>query len=552
MPRTGFKKSPGLAIELNGELSTHLPGDTLTGDVVMEKPPKEQSPYGSFVRLKLFGRVKTKYKKKTNNGTSITRGRAVLFDQSLLLSKSELCQNGEHAWSFSIAIPKSPQPGFAGRGDEFTPKPSGGYLHTRGEDKKEVDVTKHHLPSVLYYFSESAMSGKTVEAYIEYVLVATCGTMTAYHPIYIRKPSVQSPITDCKIKTYSDWQPNVVKSLKLLPEHADKILTFGQKSSMFFRPGKTPKYSFTVKVEYPQVIQLEHPKPIPLNIYIVPDLDPQKTTICPDNDITTLPPVQVVSVEIKLKGDFGIRCPGTFWDSDTVKNHTFPFSFPMEIKPITIPVLHAAAKTPVLGQIISAPEYSSEPPQPIPETASTASGATLTGPLSAPETTSLISETATVTLDEVNITKPDSNTTLSYPTSAPPTSKRTTSQGAPLSIEPMALNLGAHLSVFLGCSAASTCGHRAVSFKRQVYPTFATYNISLKYQLEWKITLMCAGEKSSISRDNPVIIVAPSEEQESQKTRELGTQGMKKNYDDLEQGFGVVMQVIGGIVQAVT
>ena len=548
MPRTGYKTSRTLAIELDGDMSTHLPGDTLTGYVTIEEPPEQVPLYSSFVCLKLFGRVKTKYKKKTNSGTSIVRGRAVLFEQSFVLSKSKVCQNGEHAWPFSITIPKSSQPGFAARGDEYKPDSFGEYLHTRGEDKKEVDVTKHSLPSVLYYFSESSMSGKTVEAYIEYVLAASYGENTAFHPIYVRKPSVQSPITDYKIKTYTDWQPTVVKSLKLLPEHADKKLTFGQRSSRFFRPGKTPKYSYRVNVEYPQVIQLEHPDPIPLNIYVVPEFDPQKTTICPNNDMSTLPPVQVVSVEIKLKGDFGIRCPGTLWDTDTVKHHTFPFSFPMEIKSVTIPVLQAAAKTPEVKRVASTPEHPSHPPPPVPELPSMASsGATLPAPFSMPEDASLASEATTAAPEAT----PDSNKALSHAASTPLGSTRITPQEPP-PVRSTPLNLGAHLKVLLGCSAASTCGHRAVSFKRQVYPTFKTYNITLKHRLEWKIKMVCADEKSSISGDYPVVILAPSEEQESQKKRELGTQGMKKNYDDLEQAIGVATQVIGGILQAVT
>lgn len=59
MPRTGFKTSPAPAIELDGDLSPHLLGDTLTGYVVDEKSPQQQSSDSFFVNLKLFGRVKT-------------------------------------------------------------------------------------------------------------------------------------------------------------------------------------------------------------------------------------------------------------------------------------------------------------------------------------------------------------------------------------------------------------------------------------------------------------------------------------------------------------
>jgi hypothetical protein len=134
--------------------------------------------------------------------------------------------------------------------------------------QKEVDVTKHPLPSVLDYHSESM--GDPVEAFTEYVLVATFEKTTAHHPIYVRKQSVLDPITDYRMRTYT--KPNVARPLKLLPKHAEK-LSFSQKSSMFFH-GKTPKYSYTVNVEFPQIIQLEHQDLTPLKIHIIPYLDP--------------------------------------------------------------------------------------------------------------------------------------------------------------------------------------------------------------------------------------------------------------------------------------
>ena len=78
-----------------------------------------------------------------------------------------------------------------------------------------------------------------------------------------------------------------------------------------------------------------------------------------------------------------------------------------------------------------------------------------------------------------------------------------------------ALDLGTHFSLFLG----------AGSPKREIYPTFATYNIAISHSLKWKIRLSCAGRTRSIGGEPDVTLLAPSEEQEAEK-RQLGTAGM--------------------------
>lgn len=114
-----------------------------------------------------------------------------------------------------------------------------------------------------------------------------------------------------------------------------------------------------------------------------------------------------------------------------------------------------------------------------------------------------------------------------------------------------ALDVGAHASLLLGCSASSTLSHAPVSFKRQIYPSFATYNIAIRYRLQWLVTLVCADQERQIGGEAPVTVLAPSEAQEREKERQLGREGMKKNYDDLEAGLGQAIQFIGQILQAV-
>ena len=525
MPRTGPRSSAHLAIELDNPHPIYFPGDTLKGHVVCEEPPQQQQAPYSAVRLKLYGRAKTKYTVQSQYGKANYRGRAVFFEETQLLHKEPMMREdrgggaaaGAHAWFFSVTIPKTSQPGFATRKDcdEFGAESP--FLHTRDAEKKKIDVTTHPLPSIMYYKSESGMSGKTVEAYIEYVLLAEAGDINAAYPLYVRQRSVPCPIQDFEMQTRTFQE--VVKTPKLLPEYADAELTFRQRSRMLFRPSKTPRYGFTVKVEYPTVIQLEHPEPIPLKIYLVPDLDEKTTDICSNGDLSSLPPVQLVNMELKLKGDISVRCPG-MWEMGTEKNHTFEINFREGLKAMDIPIGPMAE----LHEANSAPDIPSN------------------GKNGAPLTTTDSTPPAAM-----NTWQNTEGTEVAYTSAGWRPLHPTTPTGSPF-----ALDLGAHAAILLGSSASSTLSHPPVSFKRQLYPSFATYNIQIKYRLRWKLFLTCAGEEFNISGEAVVTVLPPSEEQEERKERELGSAGMKKNYDDLEAGVEQTVQFIGQILQAVS
>ena len=497
MPPTCQKSSPALRIELDDPRGTYFPGEILNGFVICETPPAKMLP-SHAVQLKMFGRAKTKYTRKSSNGTSIKRGRAVFFEEKQMLHRGSICQNRQHTWAFSIRIPEASRPGFGARGDSF--KPDHGYLSTLDSaGKMETDVSKHHLPSVMYYFSESFMSGKTVEAYIEYVLVAEGGDAIASLPLYVRRRYSPLPITDHRMKTKSFY--HMFKTPRLLPEHAGKPLTIGQKMSGVFRPSKTPQYTLTVKVEYPTLIQLENPNSIPLRICIAPIMDPEKTTICSEGNIDNLPPVEIVSMEIGLRSDVNIRCPGMLWDSGTTKEHTFNFQFRRPMKSAMVPIVQ---EVPDFGSIASAPE---------------------------------------------NASASCENTEFSSTSLAPmPTGSKISPDSVVVDNRPKSLDLGAYNSILLGCSASSTLNLPPVSFKRQVQPTFQTYNINVTYSLDWKIELVCAGETRLVESSAPVRIVAPSEEQEVKKQRALDAKGIANNFNEFVNGVGQVTQFVGGIL----
>jgi hypothetical protein len=542
MPRTGHKSSERLRIQIDNVQATYFPGDAFTGHVVCKDPSQAALPFSQSVRLKFFGRAKTKYILKTTQGTSIERGRAVFFEQIQVLRDQQSIatldvgsSGGDTnvqgtCWPFSITIPESSQPGFGSRSecDAFRAEPP--FLHTRAGDKNEIDVAKHPLPSIMYYKSSSAMSGKTIEAYIEYVLLAEGLGTKATYPLYIRQRSIADPITDYKMQIRTSEK--IIRTPKLLPELADSDLTFRQKSRMVFRPSKTPRYGYTVKVDYPTVIQLEHPKPIPLKIHVVPDLNEQKTTICRDGDLSSLPPVKLVNMEVKIKGDLSIRCPGMMWDTTTNKHHTFEFQFRRAPSPAEIPIVPSTNLLPSSAPAQSMPDHqSSQAESEVAESDRLSMASTLHS-ASYPQFVSHTADVTEVAQSSVRTWRPlDAST---------PTGN------------PLALDGGSHASLLLGSSAASTLANPPVSFKRQIHPTFATYNIHTKYRLRWNLTLECAGEQHDVGGEAPVTILAPSEEQERLKTRQLGTEGVKKNYDDLEAGVESAVQFIGQVLQAVS
>lgn len=522
MPRAGRRFPDGLAIEIDDLQATYLPGDTLTGRIVCSRLPGEDPARLYHVRVNLYGRAKTKYIVKTSNGTSINRGRAVLFNVSFPpSSEPTLGGAGVWTWPFTVTIPTTIQPALAAGGGEW--RPDGKFLATKDAGKNLVDVTQHPLPAVMYHYAKSSASGKTSEAYVEYVLQAKVATLEATMPLFLRVQGTDAPVKDFKLR--ASCTTHLLRTPRLLAEHADSELTFRQKTSRFFKPSHTPRYTYSVKVEYPSLLQLEHPDPLPLRIAIVPDLNPEKTTICPNGDLQSLPPVKLTSIKLELQMQLDIRCPGTFYDHENEKKHTVNIPFLGILKPWTIPVIPA----PALKYLMSAPDQHDILMSRVREVQLT------------PNLRSKLQKPSADAMRSLNYADPLNADPSDGDRSPPPYT----------SVDTEPLHLGKHLSVFIGSSACSVMGRPPVSFKRQLYPTFKTYNIRLTYQLRWKIGLECAGETQSVSGEGPLTIIPPSEEQEALKKRELGTDGMKKNYDDLAAGMEQGLQFVGAVLSVV-
>ncbi|MCJ1290133.1 hypothetical protein MMC34_001669 [Xylographa carneopallida] len=215
----------------------------------------------------------------------------------------------------------------------------------------------------------------------------------------------------------------------------------------------------------PTVIQLNHRDPIPLKIYLVPDLDIQKTTIFSAGDHKWLPSIEIVSIKMRPRSKIKTRCR---WGSQRPQDqyHTFRFPFQNGLDPVAIPVISEAES----GSSVKISLFSWPPPN-------------------NPPMISKKHQYEWAALQPIAAFAPPSK----------------------------ALDLGTRFSVVLGSSASSVLHQAPVAFKRKIIPTFSTYNISVTHRLEWRIVLSCAGRTHAIRGGNPVTVLAQSEEQKRGK-----------------------------------
>jgi hypothetical protein len=349
MPRSGLQTSDSLGIEIENFQASYAPGDTIIGRVTRNE---SLNVAAAGVAIKLFGRAKTKITRSGTESKSNYRGRAVFLEVQEVLHRGKiLSADGiRHSWPFSITIPTASQPGFESPGGEWSEEEDflGSY---------KVDVTKHQLPSAFYFTGSDWFTGTKVESFVEYVLKAQidnsdsdkAGRVLAETtmPLFVSRPSTEFPIETHKIWIVAF--EHQVKSLRLLPAHADKKLTMRQRSRMLFQPSTTPKYGFSVELEYPNTIQLSHPKPAPLTIHIKPNRVRTSHEFCSDTsartiDALTLPPVKLVALKLELRATVKSRAHSTFGTTNTTKHRDYDITYYEPFPSPVIPAIQTGGK----------------------------------------------------------------------------------------------------------------------------------------------------------------------------------------------------------------
>ncbi|KAH6646042.1 hypothetical protein BKA67DRAFT_583041 [Truncatella angustata] len=523
MPRHGIKNSNAASIEITDFQSTYLPGSVVLGHVVTKLSFAEVSKADqTSVNLKLFGRAKTKIVDKSGQVTVIYRGRAGFAEEQECIFRGPVTAGARIP--FAITVPQAAQPGFEKRGDSWDRDRSDNWGIMPGSQSSQAirryylcntqdDVTKQTLPGVFYFRDKSQWSGNIYEAFIEYVLEATMtcpGTkdVVATFPLLIRTPSTQKPLAEADHEFIVRDSFKTIRSERLIAQNSDKKLTLRDRSKMFFKLSKVPRYSYKVKIIFPQVIQLEHPDPLSLKIYVVPILDQVQTTVCPDGDVRRLPAVEFVSLELDLVSLTRLRCegslPGRPHGKDREETLSVPFRYSFEPFTFKVPVIIRGNLNPQESAGIG---YRNDYRD---------------GDLDAVLGSPYIDPGALRPLEDGT---PVPQGPIPY------TSFHADDAGAYFLGSPF--DLGSHLDIRLSQFASSTMGHTRVPFGKPVWPSFTTYNIVRAYELSWRVKLTCAGESHTVAGRGNVTVLPPSEEQEVRKKRELGKDGMQRNHDDL-------------------
>lgn len=245
----GLQQSIAASIELDNFQLSYKPGDVITGNVVRIQLDQ---PDDVVVTLQFWGRIKTRIAESQNNGvngTASTRhyeGGSILFNIAETLYQGQAAV-GKNVWPFTITIPDTHLPPRPAAGNTLPPS-----LYLRDEHLAHMRQRRNYL-------------------YVKYVMEADIQSVSkkgksalAMLPLNIRTPSSPTPIHDFAVLGMATEQS--VKTLHLLPEYTHESLSFRQHMHSFFKRSTVPQYTFAIVTEFPTVIQLEHPTPLPFKI----------------------------------------------------------------------------------------------------------------------------------------------------------------------------------------------------------------------------------------------------------------------------------------------
>ncbi|KIX05405.1 uncharacterized protein Z518_06277 [Rhinocladiella mackenziei CBS 650.93] len=328
MGLTKAENSPGLSFELDKPRQHYSPGDLISGRVLLNTAA--DSAIGK-IAVSFWGRAKSRIIQQHGQSVTYHRGRTLLFKQEQILYEGQYTHKpGSFFWPFEFVVPEQADPACILSGEKWKPKEH--YRSTVDNDR--LDLT---LPAS--NFHRRHMFGRQADCFIEYVLevnltepeglhhIRKAQTKTSTYPIIFHPLSTPEPIQNYNF--VGNERLFTISTLKLLPEHAGTSLGIRDRARSIFQRDTIPKFSFSVTVQAPGIIQLFHPKPIPFLISARPDLSSDNTTI---DYSTGLPEVILRSAKIELKAYVRCRASGTFADS---KSYEIPI---LSSKPLNVPL----------------------------------------------------------------------------------------------------------------------------------------------------------------------------------------------------------------------
>lgn len=316
MGLTAASNSPGLSFDIENPRQHYSPGDTISGNILLNTAA--DVAIGN-VSISFWGRAKTKIVQSHGQSSSIHRGRTLFFNTTKVLYQGQYTHKaGSFEWPFEFTVPDQADPASILSGQKWKPKD-----HFRSTtDTGDLDLT---LPPTTYRRRDHA--GRRVECFVEYVLEATLAEPAGVHrilgpkvkkstyPIVFHPMSTPEPIQNYGLET--NTRPTMITTLKLLPEHAGTTLGIRDRARSIFQRQTIPRFSFSLTVQAPTIIQLFHPDPIPFFIDVRPDPSPWNTTI-----EAPFPEIVLRSVKVELRTE--IRCRADhFADSNSYKIPVF-------------------------------------------------------------------------------------------------------------------------------------------------------------------------------------------------------------------------------------
>ncbi|KAK6073254.1 hypothetical protein SCUP234_08852 [Seiridium cupressi] len=282
---TGLTQSIRASIEVPQLQLSYAPGDLVHG--VVKKINIQNLPENVTVVVKFIVRIETQITHQSTRSDGSKSTSHYIGQRTLLESRQHLYQGpaspGLNEWPFSFAIPHQRVP-------EALPNnavpPMGELLP----------------PTISRPTYDAVLGGHRDYLYVEYRLEAEVHQVSAppavaTFPVFVRPRSTARPMENTIF--HSALYNESVKTLHLDPEYAGKSLTFRQHMTSVFQRSKLPEYSFTLVVEYPSVIQLDHPEPISFRLRAIagefkPSTQSTKTAGGP-------PALTLASADIRLR-----------------------------------------------------------------------------------------------------------------------------------------------------------------------------------------------------------------------------------------------------------
>jgi Arrestin (or S-antigen), N-terminal domain len=303
----------GLLIAIADRKPVYTAGDIIKGQVILHSGKDEAI---GRVAICFTGRGKTKLLRSNGNNRRVYRGRAPLFRQLLVLYQNHYTHKaGQYAWDFEFIIPALTDPNLR----ENTWAADGSVWVRTG--------VAHELPPTFKYYDNHCRN----QGMVEYKLEAE---MLRHNPsIFDSKVEAAQEITymppqpagDLEYRMFLREERFEARTLHLLPDKAQKELTFKEKIHTLFHHDRLPSVVFKVRLVYPTYTYPR--RPIPIKLAVV-SMETSSNLPAPE--------VMLHSLSVKISSSYDFRAYG-FWDNQGHTGRDYTLLNLPKITPVAVP-----------------------------------------------------------------------------------------------------------------------------------------------------------------------------------------------------------------------